>query len=77
MVFNDGSIAEYQVDLLEANQIRPFDLAVVNLYPFEQTIANPDVTTAQAIELAYQSVNRIHFEGIYYRRDIGHRVREK
>jgi phosphoribosylamine--glycine ligase len=31
----------------------------------------------QAIELAYQSVNRIHFQGIYYRRDIGHRVREK
>ncbi|MCZ8126551.1 MAG: bifunctional phosphoribosylaminoimidazolecarboxamide formyltransferase/IMP cyclohydrolase [Microcystis sp. LE19-114.1B] len=35
---------------MEANQIRPFDLVVVNLYPFEQTIANPDVTTAQAIE---------------------------
>ena len=35
---------------MEANQIRPFDLVVVNLYPFEQTIANPEVTTAQAIE---------------------------
>ena len=43
---------DWQSDLaeMEANQIRPFDLVVVNLYPFEQTIANPDVTTAQAIE---------------------------
>jgi phosphoribosylaminoimidazolecarboxamide formyltransferase/IMP cyclohydrolase len=43
---------DWQSDLAEmaANQIRPFDLVVVNLYPFEQTIANPDVTTAQAIE---------------------------
>ena len=35
---------------LEANQIRPFDLVVVNLYPFEETIAKPDVTVAEAIE---------------------------
>ena len=43
---------DWESDLaeMEANQIRPFDLVVVNLYPFEQTIANPDVTTAQAIE---------------------------
>ncbi|MFM2379020.1 MAG: bifunctional phosphoribosyl aminoimidazole carboxy formyl formyltransferase/inosinemonophosphate [Cyanobacteriota bacterium] len=43
---------DWQSDLaeMEANQIRPFDLVVVNLYPFQQTIANPDVTTAQAIE---------------------------
>ena len=43
---------DWQSDLaeMEANQIRPFDLVVVNLYPFEQTIANPEVTTAQAIE---------------------------
>ncbi|GCA72893.1 bifunctional purine biosynthesis protein PurH [Microcystis aeruginosa NIES-2519] len=43
---------DWQSDLaeMEANQIRPFDLVVVNLYPFEQTIANPGVTTAQAIE---------------------------
>jgi phosphoribosylamine--glycine ligase len=32
---------------------------------------------SQAIEFAYQSVRKISFEGIYYRRDIGHRVREK
>lgn len=35
---------------LEANQIRPISLVVVNLYPFEQTIAKPDVTLADAIE---------------------------
>ena len=35
---------------LEANQIRPFDLVVVNLYPFEQTIAQPKVSVAEAIE---------------------------
>jgi phosphoribosylaminoimidazolecarboxamide formyltransferase / IMP cyclohydrolase len=35
---------------LEAQQIRPIDLVVVNLYPFEQTIAKPDVSLADAIE---------------------------
>jgi phosphoribosylaminoimidazolecarboxamide formyltransferase/IMP cyclohydrolase len=30
--------------------IRPFDLVVVNLYPFEQTIAKPEVSLAEAIE---------------------------
>ena len=35
---------------LEANNIRPLDLVVVNLYPFEQTIAKPNVTVAEAIE---------------------------
>lgn len=34
----------------EANQILPIDLVVVNLYPFEQTIAQSEVTLAQAIE---------------------------
>src|SRR5205814_8551084 len=28
----------------------PIDIVVVNLYPFEQTIAKPDVTLAEAIE---------------------------
>src|SRR6188768_4492023 len=28
----------------------PIDLVVVNLYPFEQTVAKPDVTLAEAIE---------------------------
>ena len=36
-------------DLLD-NGIRPFDLVVVNLYPFEQTIAQPNVSLAEAIE---------------------------
>jgi phosphoribosylaminoimidazolecarboxamide formyltransferase / IMP cyclohydrolase len=36
-------------DLTE-NQIRAIDLVVVNLYPFEQTIAKPGVTLADAIE---------------------------
>ncbi|ACK71997.1 phosphoribosylaminoimidazolecarboxamide formyltransferase/IMP cyclohydrolase [Gloeothece citriformis PCC 7424] len=35
---------------LDANNIRPLDLVVVNLYPFEQTIAKDNVTVAQAIE---------------------------
>lgn len=35
---------------LENNQIRPLDLVVVNLYPFEQTIAQSDVSLAEAIE---------------------------
>ena len=35
---------------LEANNIRPLDLVVVNLYPFEQTIAQPNVSVAEAIE---------------------------
>ena len=36
-------------DLTE-NHIRAIDLVVVNLYPFEQTIAKPGVTLADAIE---------------------------
>jgi phosphoribosylaminoimidazolecarboxamide formyltransferase/IMP cyclohydrolase len=35
---------------LEAQQVRPIDLVVVNLYPFEQTIAKPNVSLADAIE---------------------------
>jgi phosphoribosylaminoimidazolecarboxamide formyltransferase/IMP cyclohydrolase len=35
---------------LENNQIRPIDLVVVNLYPFEETIAKPGVTLSEAIE---------------------------
>ncbi|MCU0545515.1 MAG: bifunctional phosphoribosylaminoimidazolecarboxamide formyltransferase/IMP cyclohydrolase [Oscillatoriaceae cyanobacterium Prado104] len=36
-------------DLTE-NQIRAIDLVAVNLYPFEQTIAKPEVSLANAIE---------------------------
>ena len=35
---------------LETHQIRPIDLVVVNLYPFEQTIAKAGVTLVEAIE---------------------------
>jgi phosphoribosylaminoimidazolecarboxamide formyltransferase / IMP cyclohydrolase len=35
---------------LEANQIRLLDLVVVNLYPFEKTIARSNVTITEAIE---------------------------
>jgi len=35
---------------LEAAGIAAFDLVVVNLYPFEETVANPDVDHALAIE---------------------------
>ncbi len=35
---------------LAAHDIRPIDLVVVALYPFEQTVARPDVTLAEAIE---------------------------
>ncbi|HIK28009.1 MAG: bifunctional phosphoribosylaminoimidazolecarboxamide formyltransferase/IMP cyclohydrolase [Oscillatoriaceae bacterium SKW80] len=35
---------------LQAHQIRPIDLVVVNLYPFEETIAKPGVTLEEAVE---------------------------
>ncbi|NJN29601.1 MAG: bifunctional phosphoribosylaminoimidazolecarboxamide formyltransferase/IMP cyclohydrolase [Synechococcales cyanobacterium RM1_1_8] len=35
---------------LSANDIQPIDLVVVNLYPFEQTVAQAGVTLAEAIE---------------------------
>lgn len=35
---------------LENNQMRPIDLVVVNLYPFEETIAKSGVTLAEAVE---------------------------
>lgn len=40
---------DHQRDL-EANDVRPIDLVVVNLYPFEATIAKPDVTLGDAVE---------------------------
>lgn len=42
-------LPEHLADL-EAQNIRPIDLVVVNLYPFEQTIAKPDVEIEDAIE---------------------------
>ena len=36
--------------IMAANGIQPIDMVVVNLYPFEQTIANPDCDLETAIE---------------------------
>jgi len=35
---------------IRAHHIQPIDLVVVNLYPFEQTVAKPDVSVHDAIE---------------------------
>jgi phosphoribosylaminoimidazolecarboxamide formyltransferase/IMP cyclohydrolase len=35
---------------MAANDIRPIDMVVVNLYPFEATVARPDCTLEEAIE---------------------------
>ena len=35
---------------LQAHAIRAFDMVVVNLYPFEQTVARPDCPFEEAIE---------------------------
>ncbi len=35
---------------LETNDIREIDLVVCNLYPFQATVARPDVTRAEAVE---------------------------
>jgi phosphoribosylaminoimidazolecarboxamide formyltransferase/IMP cyclohydrolase len=37
-------------DVMAANGIKPIDMVVVNLYPFEQTVANPNCDLALAIE---------------------------
>ena len=37
-------------DVMKAHEITPIDLLVVNLYPFEQTVSDPDCTFADAIE---------------------------
>jgi phosphoribosylaminoimidazolecarboxamide formyltransferase/IMP cyclohydrolase len=39
--------AEHQQDLARTGAV-PFDMVVVNLYPFKQTISKPDVTVEQA-----------------------------
>lgn len=38
------------VKAMKDHDITPIDLVVVNLYPFQQTIAKPDVTLPEAIE---------------------------
>ena len=37
-------------DVMQANDIAPIDLVIVNLYPFEATIAKPDCSLQDAIE---------------------------
>ena len=41
---------DQDIEELNANNIRPIDLVVVNLYPFEQTISQPGVSLSEAIE---------------------------
>lgn len=38
------------LEALETHDILSFQLVVVNLYPFQQTVARPDVTVAEAVE---------------------------
>ncbi len=47
-----GILARRGIDdaVMAANGIKPIDMVVVNLYPFEQTIANPDCDLDTAIE---------------------------
>jgi len=42
---SDAHLAE-----LQRHELAPIDLVVVNLYPFQQTVAQPDVALAHAIE---------------------------
>ncbi len=39
-----------QVEEVEKYGIKPIELVAVNLYPFEKTVSNPDVTTVEATE---------------------------
>lgn len=41
---------EHHLEELDAYGITPIDLVVVNLYPFQQTVAKPTVTLATAVE---------------------------
>ncbi len=48
-ILHDRENRDHLADI-DRLSIPPIDLVVVNLYPFEQTIARPDVTIAEAIE---------------------------
>ncbi len=39
------------LEQLRAQGIEPIDMVVVNLYPFEETVARPDCTVSEAIEM--------------------------
>lgn len=47
-----GILGRRDIDeqVMQAHQIKPIDMVVVNLYPFAQTVAKPDCTLEQAIE---------------------------
>ncbi|PCH84755.1 MAG: bifunctional phosphoribosylaminoimidazolecarboxamide formyltransferase/inosine monophosphate cyclohydrolase [Piscirickettsiaceae bacterium] len=47
-----GILGRRDIDqtVMKANDIKPIDLVIVNLYPFQQTVANPDCDLATAIE---------------------------
>ena len=47
-----GILGRRDIDqtVMQDNDIKPIDLVVVNLYPFQQTVANPDCDLANAIE---------------------------
>lgn len=49
-ILADRDNPEHMRQLAEAG-IEPIDLVVVNLYPFEKTVADPDCTFEQAIEM--------------------------
>jgi phosphoribosylaminoimidazolecarboxamide formyltransferase / IMP cyclohydrolase len=48
LLFKRGNL-KHETEARECG-FEPIDLVVVNLYPFEQTVAKPDVTLAEAIE---------------------------
>lgn len=37
-------------DIMQEHDIKPIDLVIINLYPFQQTVAKPDCTLEDAIE---------------------------
>ena len=41
---------EHDIAAMKQHGIKPIDLVAVNLYPFQQTVAKPETTFAQAIE---------------------------
>ncbi|MBL7005405.1 MAG: bifunctional phosphoribosylaminoimidazolecarboxamide formyltransferase/IMP cyclohydrolase [Gammaproteobacteria bacterium] len=47
-----GILARRGIDeaVMQEHNIQPIDLVVINLYPFQQTVANPDCTLEDAIE---------------------------
>ena len=51
MICADSSMKQAKVQgSMATHDIKPIDLVVVNLYPFKETIAKPNVTEAEAIE---------------------------